>query len=108
MSALGQKQTSRRLHLISALPPIADIDQRGGDVRFVPKADIVTLFDPLVRGRFPRTINDDGMVRPSVLAVRILMKQFKLWVLASFRHRWSLLILVLAPFGTNAALRHLT
>ena len=40
MSALGQKQTSVWRTLMSALPPKADIVQHGGDVRFVPKADI--------------------------------------------------------------------
>jgi hypothetical protein len=40
MSALGQKQTLVRVHMMSALPPIADMDQHGrDDVRFVPKAD---------------------------------------------------------------------
>jgi hypothetical protein len=34
MSALGQKQTSDRRPLMSALPPKADIVQRGGYVRF--------------------------------------------------------------------------
>ena len=28
---------------MSALPPIADIRQRSGDVRFVPKADITLI-----------------------------------------------------------------
>jgi len=40
MSALGQKQTSVWRPLMSALPPKADIVQHGGNVRFVPKADI--------------------------------------------------------------------
>src|SRR5215469_4297470 len=40
MSALGQKQTSQRILLMSALPPKADMDQSGCDVHFVPKADI--------------------------------------------------------------------
>jgi len=40
MSALGQKQTSEHVHVMSALPPKADMDQSGCDVRFVPKADI--------------------------------------------------------------------
>jgi hypothetical protein len=39
MSALGQKQTSDRRPLMSALPPEADIVQHGCNVRFVPKAD---------------------------------------------------------------------
>ena len=38
MSALGQKQTSRHVRVMSALPPKA---QYGRDVRFVPKADIM-------------------------------------------------------------------
>jgi len=41
MSALGQKRTLRIVCSMSALPPIADIDRRGRDVRFVPKADIL-------------------------------------------------------------------
>jgi hypothetical protein len=40
MSALGQKQTLDWRPLMSALPPKADIVHGGGDVRFVPKADI--------------------------------------------------------------------
>ena len=48
MSALGQKQTSRHLQPMSALPPKADITERGWYVRYVPRADIGTLFDHLV------------------------------------------------------------
>jgi hypothetical protein len=33
---------------MSALPPKADIDHDGGNVRFVPKADIAALFDHFV------------------------------------------------------------
>ena len=40
MSALGQKQTSRRVLPMSALPPKADIADRQLNVRFVPLADI--------------------------------------------------------------------
>jgi hypothetical protein len=40
MSALGQKRTLGCLELMSALPPKADIGHDGGNVRFVPKADI--------------------------------------------------------------------
>jgi len=40
MSALGQKRTFDDVPRISALPPKADMDHRGRDVRFVPKADI--------------------------------------------------------------------
>src|SRR5215472_9266983 len=42
MSALGQKQTSRHLQPMSALPPKADIGTQSRDVRFVPKADSCT------------------------------------------------------------------
>jgi hypothetical protein len=38
MFALGQKQTFECVRAMSALPPKADVDQHGGDVRFVPKA----------------------------------------------------------------------
>jgi hypothetical protein len=40
MSALGQTRTLRLVRLMSALPPKADIVQHGGNVRFVPKADV--------------------------------------------------------------------
>jgi hypothetical protein len=39
MSALGQKQTSPYIRVMSALPPEADIGTQQRDVRFVPKAD---------------------------------------------------------------------
>jgi len=38
--SLGQKQTFKRLRLMSALPPKADITAAQTYVRFVPKADI--------------------------------------------------------------------
>jgi hypothetical protein len=41
MSALGQKQTFKRLRLMSALLPKADITQHG--IRFVPKAEVGNL-----------------------------------------------------------------
>jgi hypothetical protein len=55
MSALGQKQTSRLVSAMSALPPKADIRCRDRHVRFVPEADITQLgkkrlFEHLVRG----------------------------------------------------------
>jgi len=39
--ALGQKQTSERDWIMSALAPKADIGTQSRDVRFVPKADIL-------------------------------------------------------------------
>jgi hypothetical protein len=44
MSALGQKQTFAVQKRMSALPPKADIDSGSRNVRFVPKADIGSLF----------------------------------------------------------------
>jgi D-arabinose 1-dehydrogenase-like Zn-dependent alcohol dehydrogenase len=49
ISALGQKRTSRPFHRMSALPPKADIAQHGGNVRFVPKADIERSIRTLCR-----------------------------------------------------------
>ena len=40
MSALGHKRTLTSAWAMSALPPKADMDRQGCDVRFVPKADI--------------------------------------------------------------------
>jgi hypothetical protein len=44
MSALGQKQTSERFQSMSALPPNADIGTQLLNVRFVPKAEVATVF----------------------------------------------------------------
>ena len=54
MSALGQKQTCAAHKVMSALPPKADMCAATRHVRFVPKADIGTLFDHLVRTRLHR------------------------------------------------------
>jgi hypothetical protein len=43
MSALGQKQTFKRLRLVSALPPKADIGCGCWDVRFVPEAEVAVI-----------------------------------------------------------------
>jgi hypothetical protein len=69
MSALGQKQTWQRILLMSALPPKADIGTQPGDVRLCQKQTLACYSI----NSSARTINDDGMVRPSVLAVRMLM-----------------------------------
>jgi len=45
MSALGQKRTLGRLYTMSALPPEADMVQRGRDVRKVPEAGIERAVD---------------------------------------------------------------
>ena len=42
MSALGQKRTLARVHIMSALAPKADMDRHGLDVRFVPEANSCT------------------------------------------------------------------
>jgi hypothetical protein len=55
MSALGQEQTSGGQAAMSALPPKADMDQSGFDVRFVPKADISgPASSELGRGNYDR------------------------------------------------------
>jgi hypothetical protein len=46
MSALGQKRTLRGVRLMSALPPKADIAERGWNVRYVPQADSCTAAKP--------------------------------------------------------------
>ena len=58
MSQMGQNRTLNRLHAMSALPPKADIVQHGGNVRFVPKADISldTLPAPGVAAIFGRRL----------------------------------------------------
>ena len=43
MSALGQKQTSRLLEGMSALPPKADIGTQSRNVRFVLEGDVMRL-----------------------------------------------------------------
>ena len=48
MSALGQKQIFAAQNVMSALPPIADMCGATRHVRFVPKADIVPLFDHFI------------------------------------------------------------
>ena len=40
MSALGQKETSAHVRVMSALPPKADSGTQSRNVRFVPKADM--------------------------------------------------------------------
>src|SRR5262249_53188391 len=44
MSALGQKQTSRHLQPMSALPPKADIHRSDWDVCFVSESDVSPYF----------------------------------------------------------------
>jgi hypothetical protein len=43
MSAMGQEQTSRHVHVMSDIPLKADINWRALCVRFVPLADIEIL-----------------------------------------------------------------
>jgi hypothetical protein len=58
MSALGQKQTFRSVRAMSALPPKADMDHHGRDVRFVPIGDIATGM-PHLLGLLHSHFNDD-------------------------------------------------
>ena len=63
MSALGHKRTLKRLSLMSALPPKADIRRRERDVRYVPKVDIVDLHVPR-RQQDDRMQQADAKMRP--------------------------------------------
>jgi hypothetical protein len=65
MSALGQKQTSEHVRLMSALPPKADIGTQPRDVRFVPIADIAAYS----MTSSARESSAGGTVKPSALAV---------------------------------------
>ena len=58
MSALGQKQTSGHVRVMSALPPKADIGTQRRDVRFVPIADIP-------RCSKERRYSGNSLVRPA-------------------------------------------
>ena len=75
MSALGQKQTSRLLEWMSALPPKADIGTQSWNVRFVPKADILRRSKVMLYSitSSARDNSDCGTERPSDLAVLRLM-----------------------------------
>src|SRR6516225_1224399 len=86
MSALGQKQTLKRFHPMSALPPKADMDQHGCDVRLVPKANIGSLFDYLVCNAQQSRRNDE----PEHPSGRTIDNQLKLarlhhWQIRGFR-----------------------
>ena len=48
MSALGQKRTYAAQKGMSALPPKADMCGANRNVRYVPIADMLTLFDDIV------------------------------------------------------------
>jgi hypothetical protein len=69
MSALGQKQTSDRRSLMSALPPKADIAEGYQHVHFVPKADI--RFYSITSSAMASSCG--GMLRPSNFAVVALI-----------------------------------
>jgi hypothetical protein len=66
MSALGEKQTLQSVRPMSALPPKADIVECEGDVRFVPKADIVDLYSI---SSSASDSTDGGIAKPAALAV---------------------------------------
>src|SRR5215472_14608161 len=70
MSALGQKRTSEKARLMSALPPKADMDQHGRDVRFVPKADICGAAKRPPITSSARASSDGGISRPNASAVK--------------------------------------
>jgi hypothetical protein len=81
-SALGHKRTLKRLHPMSALPPIADIAGRQLNVRFVPIPDLSrcselsTFYSIISSAMLSR---DAGIVSPSIRAVSALMTSSNLF-----------------------------
>src|SRR6516165_12799625 len=80
MSALGQKQTSAHVGVMSALPPKADIGTQPRNVCFVPKADIPHCSE---ESRYSitssaRAESVGGISNPSVFAVFRLITNWKL------------------------------
>src|SRR5262249_23511564 len=75
MSALGQKQTSAHVRVMSAIPPKADIARRGRKVRVVPKADI-GAYQALLKGikslRYRVFSNDCGLI--AAIGIRCIIK----------------------------------
>ena len=72
---LWVKSKLQRVRLMSALPPKADIDGNDGNVRFVPKADILRCGkqDAYSITSSARASNVGGTWRPSALAVLTLI-----------------------------------
>jgi hypothetical protein len=66
MSAMGQKETSRRVPVMSVLPLKADIRQREWHVRFVPEAGHATTCSAWP----PATLAIDPLPSPSLLRSR--------------------------------------
>ena len=75
MSALGQKQTSAHVRVMSALPPKADIAESDWYVWFVPNSDISRRNNlrcySITSSAMESSPGD--MVRPNALAVFILI-----------------------------------
>jgi flavin-dependent dehydrogenase len=63
MSALGQKQTSRHVRVMSVIPLKADICQRIEHVCFVPKADLIRTVSQTA-SNFRRTALFDWLADP--------------------------------------------
>jgi hypothetical protein len=79
MSALGQKQTSKLLEEMSALPPKADIHRRELDIRFVPKSEqsarqqkIGGLFDHLVSAKQKSLRYRQSEDKPSAVVSQVI------------------------------------
>ena len=63
MSALGHKQTLKRFHPMSALPPKADIGTQSRNVRFVPLTDIRGSASSFTDRSYINRVARDGQVR---------------------------------------------
>ena len=69
MSALGQKQTSTHVPVMSALPPKADIAECDYHVRFVPKADInARCVDDIFSSRYRYRVITTALHATGILA----------------------------------------
>jgi hypothetical protein len=82
MSALGQKEKSRQVGGMSALPPKGDIGRTHREVRFVPKADILRRGKTIGRPRDTQAITESGGHSRAPLTIRLALTQEQALVLS--------------------------
>ena len=81
MSALGPEQTSRNVHVMSVLPPKADIFSVKIDVCFVPKADLSVFPSPCPKPRWNTRAAAVSKINHSIVVPMRLAK-------ATLRDEW--------------------
>src|SRR5262249_47663240 len=104
---------SRHLRSMSAIPPKADITQRGWNVRFVPKADIRHLLDHLVGcDQQPRRNGEVDRLRRSKVDGRSELGGGLYWEIGGFvaaqdtvdiGRRQPEIVVLVGPIGHEAA-----